>query len=108
LLPVRHERRRLRNRVGQYASVTTGSDGLGLISYWDATNGDLKVAHCSEAACSNLTTATLDGTGNVGSYTSVTVGADGLGLISYYDGTNNHLKVAHCAGAFCTPHFRRR
>lgn len=37
--------------VGQYSSVTIGTDGLGLISYYDATNGDLKVAHCSDLFC---------------------------------------------------------
>jgi hypothetical protein len=29
-----------------------GADGLGLISYYDSGNGDLKVAHCSNRACS--------------------------------------------------------
>ena len=37
--------------VGAYTSVTIGADGLGLISYFDNTNGDLKVAHCSNAFC---------------------------------------------------------
>ena len=37
--------------VGQYSSVTIGTDGLALISYYDATNGDLKVAHCSDLFC---------------------------------------------------------
>ena len=37
--------------VGQYSSVTIGTDGLGLISYYDVTNGDLKVAHCSNLFC---------------------------------------------------------
>ncbi len=37
--------------VGQYSSVATGTDGLALISYYDATNGDLKVAHCSDLFC---------------------------------------------------------
>src|SRR6266542_735154 len=31
--------------VGLYNAITIGTDGLALISYWDATNGDLKVAH---------------------------------------------------------------
>ena len=88
--------------------MTIGAGGLGLISYYDTTNGDLKVAHCSDVTCSSATLATLDSTGNVGEYTSVTIGADGLGLISYYDVGNGNLKVAHCANAFCTPYFRRR
>ena len=37
--------------VGRFSSVTIGTDGLGLISYYDATNGDLKVAHCSDLFC---------------------------------------------------------
>ena len=34
--------------VGQYSSVTIGMDSRPLISYYDATNGDLKVVHCEE------------------------------------------------------------
>ena len=37
--------------IGQHSSVTIGTDGLALISYYDATNGDLKVAHCSNPIC---------------------------------------------------------
>ena len=32
--------------VGSYTSITIGVDGLGLISYRDDINDDLKVAHC--------------------------------------------------------------
>jgi len=39
--------------VGQYTSVTIGVDGLGLISYYDVTNQDLKVAHCASALCTS-------------------------------------------------------
>src|SRR6267142_880026 len=88
--------------VGQYSSVTIGTDGLALISYYDATNGDLKVAHCSNVACTSATLTTVDRAGDVGQYSSVTIGADGLGLISYYDATNGDLKVAHCSDSACT------
>jgi hypothetical protein len=91
-----------------YPSVTIGADGFGLISYYDKTNGDLKVAHCSDTNCTSATITALDETGDVGKYTSITIGADGLGLISYYDNTNDGLKVAHCENAFCAPYFRRR
>ena len=37
--------------VGYDTSITIGTDGLGLISYRDGTNFDLKVAHCSNLAC---------------------------------------------------------
>jgi hypothetical protein len=79
--------------VGYYTSITIGTDGLGLISYWDAVNGDLKVLHCDNVACTSGTPITVDNNaGNVGLYTSITIGADGLGLISYYDFTHSDLK----------------
>jgi hypothetical protein len=88
--------------VGQYTSVIIGTDGLGLISYYDATNGDLKVAHCNDLACTSATLTALDSAGDVGQHTSVTIGTDGLGLISYYDATNGDLKAAHCDDPACT------
>src|SRR6185295_13336376 len=92
--------------VGQYSSVTIGTDGLALITYYDATNGDLKVAHCSNFVCDTVTLTTVDSAGIVGQYSSVTIGTDGLGLISYYDASNGDLKVAHCSDLFCVPYHR--
>jgi len=88
--------------VGQHTSIAIGTDGLGLISYHDATNGDLKVAHCADLLCTSATVSTIDSTGIVGTGTSVAIGADGLGLISYRDLTNADLKVAHCSNIVCS------
>jgi hypothetical protein len=88
--------------IGAYTSVAIGADGLGLISYLDVTNYDLKVAHCSNTACTAAIRTTLDSGGNVGYDTSIAIGADGLGLISYYDNTNHDLRVAHCSNTACT------
>ncbi|MEI2672177.1 MAG: hypothetical protein V9G13_13935 [Marmoricola sp.] len=88
--------------VGLYTSITLGPDGLGLISYFDAANRDLKVLHCGTAACnSGNTITTLDSLNAVGEATSITIGTDGLGLISYLDNTNGDLKVLHCGNALC-------
>ncbi len=92
--------------VGSYPAVTIGPDGLGLISYADSTNGDLKVAHCDNVACTVATLASLDSTSGLGlSSPSVTIGSDGLPLISYVEiviwPTDLHLKVAHCNGVAC-------
>jgi hypothetical protein len=95
--------------TGQATSITLGADGLGLISYYDAANFDLKVAHCSNVLCTSATLIAVDTAGSVGQLnTSITLGADGLGLISYYDVTNADLKVLHCSNTLCQPYVRRR
>ena len=97
------------SRVGQYTSITLGADGLPVISYYDLTNGVLRVAKCGNAACTGASTiTTVDSAGNVGLFSSITLGADGLPVISYYDSTNSDLKVAKCTSATCVPFVRRR
>jgi hypothetical protein len=95
--------------VGQYNSITIGTDGLPVISYYDYTNGYLKVAHCGNVACSSGNTITsVDTVGDVGRFTSITIGTDGLPVISYYDNENHDLKVAKCANLFCLNNWSRR
>jgi hypothetical protein len=90
--------------VGEFTSITIGADGFPVISYSDyATNYDLKVAKCINAACSGSSTiSTVDSTVFVGRYTSITIGADGFPVISYYDNANGGLKVAKCGNASCS------
>ncbi|CAB4879198.1 unannotated protein [freshwater metagenome] len=88
--------------TGMYPSITIGTDHFPVISYYDAANGDLRVAHCDNAACTTSTKTTVDATGNTGWYTSVAIGTDNFPVISYYDGSNGDLRVAHCDNAACT------
>ena len=81
--------------VGQYTSIAIGTDGNPVISYFDATNDDLKVVNCHNISCSGGNTiTTLDSTGIVGSHTSIAIGSDNNHVISYLDATNSDLKVA--------------
>ena len=88
--------------VSEFASITIGTDGLGLISYI-SNSQSLKVAHCNDLLCSSATTYLLD-TGSVGYHSSIIIGADGLGLISYYvgDEPNAVLKAGHCNDVLCS------
>jgi hypothetical protein len=90
--------------VGTYTSIAIGTDGLPVISYRDATDDALKVAHCGNAACSaGNTLTTVDDPANlVGRDTSIAIGADGLPVISYRDMSALALKVAKCSNAACT------
>ena len=89
--------------VGEYTSLALGSDGFARISYYDATNQDLKFARCLDENCATKNVTTVDSSGNVGSeYTSIALGSDGFARISYYDGSNNDLKFVRCANADCT------
>ena len=89
--------------AGQYASLATGGDRLGLIAYWSGSaSADLKVAHCSNQACSSASLMTLDPVGDVGRNPTIVVGADGRGSILYFDLGNDRLKLASCQDVACT------
>jgi hypothetical protein len=67
------------------------------VSYYDATNGDLKVAYCGDPNClQNNLIQTLDSTGDVGRYTSMPKSGRGSLAISFYDATKHNLKLAIC------------
>ena len=90
--------------VGQYNAISIGLDGNPVISYYDMTNGNLKVAKCANPACTGTAVVTTvdNSANNVGRYSSITVPVDGLPVISYADSTAKYLKVAKCANADCS------
>ncbi|MEY2609861.1 MAG: hypothetical protein RLZZ128_510, partial [Actinomycetota bacterium] len=89
-------------RVGEYPSIAIGTNGNPIISYFDDTNDDLKVAACTDPICTAVTTTTIDSIGAVGFFTSIAIGTNGNPIISYYDYTNGDLKVAACTNPTCT------
>jgi hypothetical protein len=89
--------------VGQHTSIAIGVDGLPIISYYDATAGALKVAHCNDPACMGRdeTITTIDDVNDVGMFSSIAIGRDGFPVISYYDNSAGALKVAKCVRVAC-------
>lgn len=92
--------------VGQWTSIAQDSADRSLVSYYDATNGNLKIVRCAAAAfepngaCE--APVTVDAVGDVGRYTDVVMGPGDKPAISYYDVTNQALKVAACNDALCS------
>jgi hypothetical protein len=88
--------------VGEYTSITLGSNGFPVISYYDY-NGDLKTVKCGTVSCSSGNSiVSVDTDGDAGQYTSIKLAGDGFPVISYYDFTEGNLKVADCNNADCS------
>ena len=88
--------------VGSYTSIAIGTNGNPIISYFDQTNYDLKVAACNNPTCTTSTNSTIDNNNDVGRHTSIAIGTNGNPIISYYDATMDDLKVAACNNPTCT------
>jgi len=88
--------------VGSFASMAIGLDGLAIISYYDESGRDLKVARCSSVDCSSAVVNSVDTDGLVGMYSSIVIAEDGLPIISYFDDSNDSVKVAHCDNSLCS------
>jgi hypothetical protein len=86
---------------GEYTSIAIGTDNNPVVSYFDVTNGHLKVAKCTTPSCGTSTLYTADGSASVGKYTSVAIGSDTFPVISYADFGTGHLKVARCTDVNC-------
>ena len=88
--------------VGWQTSIAIGTNGNPIISYYDDTNSDLKIAACDNPTCTSTTVRTIDSNGEVGPFTSIAIGTNGNPVISYYDLTNQDLKIAVCDNPTCT------
>jgi len=89
------------NNVGQNTSITIGTDGFPIISYFDVTALSLKVAKCNDPACvpGGETITTVDAGGGK---SSIAIATNGFPIIGYFDVANGLLKVMVCNDDACT------
>ncbi|MCE7985038.1 MAG: hypothetical protein DYG89_28015 [Caldilinea sp. CFX5] len=89
--------------VGGYNSLALDSSGNPVISYFDFTNGDLKLAHCGDPTCSSGNIIqTVDSSDDVGWFSALRLDSNGRPVITYFDATNFDLKLARCGNPTCS------
>lgn len=91
--------------AGSHNSMVLNGSGNPVMSYYDAggVNGDLRVAICTNAACSASTIASVDTSVNdAGLFTSLRLDSSGYPVIAYYDATTDSVNLARCHDAVCT------
>ncbi|MBI2633442.1 MAG: hypothetical protein HYW78_03605 [Parcubacteria group bacterium] len=91
--------------VGKLPSIAIGTDGLPIISYWNATAADLNVAQCGDINCDGTPAATItvvDSAVQVGAYSAIAIGTNGFPVISYEDASNDDLKFVQCTSKSCS------
>lgn len=77
--------------TGRSPSMAIAPDGSVHISYYDATNRDLRYANNKSGFWLAIT---IDSPGDVGLYSSLAIDASGYVHISYFDNTSGDLKYA--------------
>ena len=83
--------------------MALASNGFPVISYYDKTNGDLKLAVCNNTLCTSPTLQTIDSDGDVGYYPSLKLNNKGFPVIAYCTKkTNEGLKLAVCNNTLCS------
>ncbi len=86
--------------VGNYSSIAVISPSTLVVSYQDMANWDLKLAICTDFACSNPRITTIDSTSSTGYYNALTLTTANIPVISYVTGTD--FKLAVCNNTLCT------
>ena len=89
--------------IGTNASLKlTKPANLPVLSYYDATNKDLKLSICNDVICSAPVIRTIDSTGDVGSHSALALTTTNIPVISYVDFQPGDLKLAICNNPTCT------
>jgi len=90
--------------VGASTSLQLDANGFPVVSYYDVTNGGLKILHCNDVNCDgggeSITKPDATPLGWQWG-TSLELDSNGYPVISYLDYSNDDLKVMHCNDVNC-------
>lgn len=88
---------------GRTPSIALIKGEIPVISYYDATNGDLWLTICKDALCKKYTSKRIDGvTDDVGAQSAIAVTDKGVPVISYSNYTDGDQMLAVCNSPACT------
>ena len=91
------------NTVGEFASIALDPQGRPVVAYADTTSDDLKLARCTDRACSSATISTVVSAGSVGFDTSIAITSANLPVISFRDeGSPDELAIVSCLTPDCS------
>jgi hypothetical protein len=79
---------------GRFNSIAIREDGVAVVSTFDATTHDLRIARCTTPSCTAAVSSYVDTEGGVGEGSSLAMGVDGIPVIAYHDSGNQALKFA--------------
>ena len=91
--------------TGKWTSVAVPSDGKPVISFYNATDGDLAVCKCNDSDCISTPTCNynVDSTNDVGKYSAIAINpVNGYPVIAHIDDTNNRVRVCACSNSSCS------
>jgi hypothetical protein len=90
--------------VGLFPSLKLDTDGNPVVSYYDATNADLRVLHCNDPACTTGgdSIVSADTNGSAGLYSSLALDSSGLPVVSYFDYSAGDVNIIRCGDSNCS------
>lgn len=90
--------------VGPFSSVALDRSGSPVVSYYDLSNGDLRLMRCNDPGCSggDDVPVTLDSAGDVGHSNQLVLDASGHPILSYTDVSSQQLRFLRCNDPACS------
>jgi len=84
-----------------HTSMAIRSNGMPFVTYYDGTNGDLRLTNCTAQNCSATNTVSLLTTNNVGQWSRAAVTKEGFPLIAHRNVTNQSVELVICKDYAC-------